>query len=443
MKKLIFLTLVILICISEAYSQTPGIPYQAVLLNKDGGQELPGYDVDYANPLRNTLVSIRFSIHDLNGLEFSEIHNDVVVDGYGMINLIVGMGTYTFSDFYEMDWDGEEKWLKVEVDFDNGSNFENLDYLSLHRIPGPDDQKIYLSGDSLLIENGGGVDLSSLLASAGDDDQSLTLVGNVIYLENGGSIDLTDLLANAGTDDQRLSLTGTVLNLEDGGTVNLAELISNAGTDDQNLTYITLNSSILEVAIENGNTVQTNLVGLANDSLFLNSLLGNQGFIDSILLNELDGDPNNEMNINFNVLGNFLRIEDGGGILSVPLSLIQVDTTSLSNRIDNILLNDNDTDSTNEIQTISLSNDTLYLSDNGGFVDLSTLSTHSELESVIIASNGQDEFPTPATITDPNNLNVYRNGVKIGFTVTNTTTIKIEQAATCYQDDEIRIVQSF
>lgn len=184
MKKLIFLTLLVVFSIS-VFSQTPGIPYQAVLLNKEAGQELPGYDAEYANPLRNTLVSIRFSIYDVNGLEFSEQHMDVVVDGYGMINLIVGMGTYTFSDFELMDWDGEEKWLKVEVDFDNGTNFENLDYLSLHRIPDPDNQKIYLSGDSLLIENGGGVDLSSLLASAGNDDQSLTLVGNVIYLENG------------------------------------------------------------------------------------------------------------------------------------------------------------------------------------------------------------------------------------------------------------------
>lgn len=121
MKKLIFLTLVAVLCVSEVYSQTPGIPYQAVLLNKDAGQELPGSDVEYANPLRNTLVSIRFSIYDENGLEFSENHFDVVVYGYGMINLIVGMGTYTFSDFENMDWDGEEKWLKIEVDFDNGS----------------------------------------------------------------------------------------------------------------------------------------------------------------------------------------------------------------------------------------------------------------------------------------------------------------------------------
>ncbi|MDB0006725.1 hypothetical protein N9E30_02110 [Flavobacteriales bacterium] len=138
MKKLIFLTLVVVLCVSEVYSQTPGIPYQAVLLNKDAGQELPGSDVEYANPLRNTLVSIRFSIYDENGLEFSENHFDVVVDGYGMINLIVGMGTYTFSDFENMDWDGEEKWLKIEVDFDNGSDFENAADQNLFSIRGSD-----------------------------------------------------------------------------------------------------------------------------------------------------------------------------------------------------------------------------------------------------------------------------------------------------------------
>ena len=69
--------------------------------------------------------------------------------------------------------------------------------------------------------------------------------------------------------------------------------------------------------------------------------------------------------------------------------------------------------------------------------------TNSEIETITIAINGQDEFSTPLTITNPNKLNVYRNGVKIGFTVMNTTTIKLETEAVCYQNDEIRIVQSF
>ena len=65
MKKLIFLTLVVVLCVSEVYSQTPVIPYQAVLLNKEAGQELPGSDAKYANPLRNTLVSTGLDMKNL------------------------------------------------------------------------------------------------------------------------------------------------------------------------------------------------------------------------------------------------------------------------------------------------------------------------------------------------------------------------------------------
>ncbi|MDB2675751.1 hypothetical protein N9Y90_04435, partial [Flavobacteriales bacterium] len=375
MNKFLKILLLLSVVCQFTFAQTSGIPYQAVIMDKDAGQELPGFDNNYANPLRNSHVSIRFSIHDAAGMEFEEIHNSVIVDEYGMINLVVGMGTYTFNDFYQdMDWNGEEKWLKVEIDFDNGSNFENLDYLAIHRIPGIDDQKLSISGDSLILENGGSVSLSDLLANAGQDQQQISLVGNVIYLENGGSIDLTDLLAGAGTDDQRLSLTGTMLVLEDGGTVDLASLLANINTDNQNLTYISLNGSVLEVDIENGDSVSTSLVGLANDSAFLSQLISNQEFIDAVQLHELDGDTTNELNTSFTVLGNFLRIQDGGGILSVPLSLIQVDTTGLSDRIDNIILNDLDTDSTNELQTLSISNDTLYLSD-GNSVYLGAISS--------------------------------------------------------------------
>ena len=193
-------------------------------MDKNSDTELPGLDDEYSNPMRNTLVSIRFSINDVVGMEFEEVHSSVLVDAYGMINLVVGQGVYTYSDFDDMYWNGEEKWLKVEIDFNNGNNFENLDYIPIHRIPQLDDQKLSLSGDSLLLEDGGGVSLSTLLDSAGMDEQQLSLLGNAIYLENGGSVDLTTLLANAGSDDQRLTLTGTILSLEDGGTVDLSNL---------------------------------------------------------------------------------------------------------------------------------------------------------------------------------------------------------------------------
>jgi len=58
-----------------------------------------------------------------------------------------------------------------------------------------------------------------------------------------------------------------------------------------------------------------------------------------------------------------------------------------------------------------------------------------------IAQDGQLQFQTPLTISDPKKVNVYRNGVRIDFTAISATAIEIEQGAKCYKDDEIRIVQ--
>ena len=64
-----------------------------------------------------------------------------------------------------------------------------------------------------------------------------------------------------------------------------------------------------------------------------------------------------------------------------------------------------------------------------------------EVVLVIAASDGQTTFNTPLPITDSKKVNVYRNGVRIDFTTLNTTTIEVESEATCYQNDEVRIVQ--
>lgn len=59
----------------------------------------------------------------------------------------------------------------------------------------------------------------------------------------------------------------------------------------------------------------------------------------------------------------------------------------------------------------------------------------------ITAQEGQSQFTPPLPITDPNKVNVYRNGVRVDFTTLDSTTIEVEPEAVCYQNDEIRIVQ--
>jgi hypothetical protein len=62
---------------------------------------------------------------------------------------------------------------------------------------------------------------------------------------------------------------------------------------------------------------------------------------------------------------------------------------------------------------------------------------------LIIATDGQKRFTVPLAITNPQKINVYRNGVRIDFTAINGTTIELESEAICYQKDEIRIVQFY
>ncbi|MDB2606853.1 collagen-like protein [Zobellia sp.] len=60
---------------------------------------------------------------------------------------------------------------------------------------------------------------------------------------------------------------------------------------------------------------------------------------------------------------------------------------------------------------------------------------------VILASNGQTHFQTPALITDEEKIEVFRNGIRVDCTAVNQNTIALESGVICYQNDNIRIVQ--
>ncbi len=70
-----------------------------------------------------------------------------------------------------------------------------------------------------------------------------------------------------------------------------------------------------------------------------------------------------------------------------------------------------------------------------------TYSLFQELVLNHLAIHGQTEFSTPSTIVDVRKVNVFRNGVRLGFTKVNTNTIQLEAGVVCYQDDDIKIVQ--
>jgi hypothetical protein len=59
------------------------------------------------------------------------------------------------------------------------------------------------------------------------------------------------------------------------------------------------------------------------------------------------------------------------------------------------------------------------------------------------ASDGQKRFATPAAITDIKKIQVYRNGINVEFTQVDATHIELEAKATCYANDEVKIIQLF
>lgn len=115
MKKIFLLALSLLVAV-QIYSQTQGITYQAVIINKNP-QEIPGNDIS-GNIIPNRAIMVRFTILDAAGtIDYQEEYS-TTTDAYGMINLIIGQGIQTTSSpktFNDIDWNGAPKDLKVDI----------------------------------------------------------------------------------------------------------------------------------------------------------------------------------------------------------------------------------------------------------------------------------------------------------------------------------------
>ncbi len=229
----------------------------------------------------------------------------------------------------------------LQIDIENGTS-ASVDLSALNN-SGTDDQALSLVGNTLTLEDGGTVDLSSYLDDTDTDDQTLSLAGNTLSIADGNSVDLSGYVS---TDDQALSLAGNTLTLEDGGSVDLSGYVGR--TDDQNLTGATLTGNTLQIDIENGTSASVDLSSIDTDTDDQTlSLLGNTLSIADGNSVDLSGYVSTDDQA-LSLAGNTLTLEDGG---SVDLSAY---------------LDDTDTDD----QTLSLAGNTLSIAD-GNSVDLS------------------------------------------------------------------------
>lgn len=96
------------------------------------------------------------------------------------------------------------------------------------------------------------------ILSPNTDAQDLALSGTTLNISNGTGVDLSVLQDGTGTDAQAISLSSNTLSISgNASTVDLTAYLDN--TDAQNLTSASLSGTTLTVAIENGNSVNVDL----------------------------------------------------------------------------------------------------------------------------------------------------------------------------------------
>ena len=76
-------------------------------------------------------------------------------------------------------------------------------------------------------------------------------------------------------------------------------------------------------------------------------------------------------------------------------------------------------------------------------VAITSLSVRQYVKEYTVTTRGEDEFDTHQDYTSPQNVQAFRNGIRIDFTEVDANTIRLNLSEIngCFVDDEIRIVQ--
>ncbi len=365
-----------------AFAQTPqSFNYQAVLRDANG-QVLANHDVE---------IGIVLLQGSATGTEvFSETHL-LTTNGFGLANLQIGSENTTGME--NIDWSAGPYFIKISVD---GSVMGTSQLLSVPYA------------------------LFAGAVAGGDNDpkneiQTLAFQNNQLSISSGNSIDLSPVIGMADTSStnelQDISLSGTELSISQGSTVDLSGLRDGTGTDEQTLklynnrtlhisngNYVTLPYVINEQDGDKTNELQT--LSISNDTIYLtdggkvklpaetdpefttwdkstgikitesqitdlkhftgDDITGNEAAFDGWDKDASDDfTTSDETDPVYAADSSFLKTGIRSWNGSLAKNINQTDTTRWGQ----------DVDPTNELQALSISNDTIYLS-NGGKVKL-------------------------------------------------------------------------
>ena len=220
-------------------------------------------------------------------------------------------------------------------------------------------QDISLNGTQLSISKGSSVDLASLQDGTGTDNQTISLDGNQLVISNGNRIYLpyirTEGDSNPFNEIQTLSIANDTISLSrDGGQVKLP-----AETDPVFSASVAVAITSADTANWNRDTSATNELQTISRSGLTVALSRNGGTFQDSILTEADVDK---------------MVENNGYQLAAD---------------------DEDTDSTNELQFLNISNDTIFLS-KGNYAKLPSLSKLAAINNSIATQLKNVSAPTDA-----------------------------------------------
>ncbi len=475
--KSIILFLVLLSLSTGLYAQAPqGINYQSVARDNLG------------KPLAARDITVRISVikNSADGeVEFSETHA-IKTNQFGLFTLVIGKGNAIKGSFNFINWADGSKWVQVELDASGGNSFQIIGSQQLMSVPyamyaeysrngltagqgiAIDKNTIVNTGDSdsnpinelntsftldadhkLKITDAGGTkeaDLSSLLgagqnlsnvlqlgndagaqkitnlaspasstdaatksyvdahndadANATNEIQDLNLTGNKLKITNNSSATVIDFTPFLNTDNQNLNVTSSgtqrTINIS-GGTGTTIDVADNDNSTTNEIQDLSLTSNTLKVTNNASATSISLLPYLDNtDSQNLsNSTSGTQRTINisggtgtTIDIADNDNSTTNEIQ-DLSLTSNTLKVTNNASATSISLLpyLDNTDSQNLSNstsgtqRTINISggtgttidIADNDNSTTNEIQDLSLTSNTLKVTNNASATSISLL----------------------------------------------------------------------
>jgi hypothetical protein len=215
--------------------------------------------------------------------------------------------------------------------------------------------------------------------------QDLLLTGNKLTITKNGTateIDLTPYLDDTDKDEQTLTLNGNELSISNGNTINLppdndADTLNEIQTISKTNNIITLS--------KNGGTVTDN----DNQTISLNGnelTISNGNTLTLTGAVDLDADPTNELQA-VSISNDTIYLSNGGFVI-LPVNL--------------------DNDSTNELQTITQNYNIATLSHNGGYINIDDDDSdpQNEIQSLSITDNNLS-ISSGNTVTLPSNFNVF------------------------------------